>query len=55
MERPILTDVSPAGLRAAIEADIVASRIYGGDLPPEDLDWRNPVVRIVIQRLAGNN
>jgi ribosomal protein S18 acetylase RimI-like enzyme len=59
MERPILTDVSPAGLRAAIEADIVASRIYGGDLPVEpheDPDaawmvappgdaWRSAVVR----------
>ena len=59
MERSILTDVSPAGLRAAIEADIVASRLYGGDLPVEpheDADaawmvappgdaWRSAVVR----------
>jgi len=42
--RPILTDTSPDGLRAAIEADIVASRLYNGDVPLEaheeaDVAW----------------
>jgi ribosomal protein S18 acetylase RimI-like enzyme len=42
--RPILTDTSPDGLRAAIDADIVASRLYNGDVPLEgheeaDVAW----------------
>jgi GNAT superfamily N-acetyltransferase len=42
--RPILSDTSPDGLRAAIDADIVASRLYNGDVPLEaheeaDVAW----------------
>jgi GNAT superfamily N-acetyltransferase len=43
----ILTDASPAGLRAAIEADIVATRLYNGDVPMNaheepDVAWAIP-------------
>ena len=42
--RETLTDTSPEGLRAAIDADIVASRLYNGDVPLEaheeaDIAW----------------
>ena len=45
--RPILSDTSPDGLRAAIEADIVASRLYNSDVPLEaheevDVAWAIP-------------
>lgn len=48
MARPTLTDVSPDGLRAAIEADIVATRLYNQDIPLEaheepDAAWSVPV------------
>lgn len=46
------------GVRATDGAEgiiAVHSGIHGiGDLPPEVWDWRNPVVRIDIVRLAGN-
>ena len=47
MARPTLTDISPDGLRAAIEADIVASRLYNSDVPLEaheeaDVAWAIP-------------
>jgi ribosomal protein S18 acetylase RimI-like enzyme len=42
--RPILGDTSPEGLRAAIDADILASRLYNADVPLEaheeaDVAW----------------
>ena len=45
--RPILTDTSPEGLRAAIVADIIASRIGNMDVPMEgsrepDVAWALP-------------
>ena len=45
--RPILTDTSPEGLRAAIVADIIASRIGNMDVPIEgrrepDVAWALP-------------
>jgi ribosomal protein S18 acetylase RimI-like enzyme len=47
MARPTLTDLSAAGLRAAIEADIVATRLYNQDIPLEaheesDVAWSMP-------------
>jgi ribosomal protein S18 acetylase RimI-like enzyme len=47
MARPTLTDLSPNGLRAAIEADIVATRLYNQDIPLEaheepDAAWSVP-------------
>jgi ribosomal protein S18 acetylase RimI-like enzyme len=47
MARPTLTDRSPDGLRAAIEADIVATRLYNQDIPLEaheepDVAWSVP-------------
>lgn len=47
MARPTLTDVSPDGLRAAIEADIIATRLYNQDVPLEaheepDVAWSVP-------------
>jgi len=33
---PPLTDVSPTGIRAAIEADSIGTRVLGGELPPQD-------------------
>ena len=48
MARPTLTDLSPHGLRLAIEADIVATRLYNQDVPLEaheeaDAAWSVPV------------
>ena len=48
MARPTLTDLSADGLRAAIEADIVATRLYNQDIPLEaheeaDVAWSVPV------------
>ena len=48
MARPTLTDLSREGLRAAIEADIVATRLYNQDIPLEaheepDAAWSVPV------------
>lgn len=47
---------SGAGSRAPEDGVItIHSGIHGiGDLLPEELGWHNPVVRIEIQRLAGN-
>jgi ribosomal protein S18 acetylase RimI-like enzyme len=47
MARPTLTDLSPDGLRAAIEADIIATRLYNQDIPLEahedpDAAWSVP-------------
>ena len=47
MARPTQTDTSPAGLRAAADADIVATRLYNGDFPLEpheevDVAWAVP-------------
>jgi ribosomal protein S18 acetylase RimI-like enzyme len=47
MARPTLTDRSPDGLRAAIEADIIATRLYNQDVPLEaheeaDVAWSVP-------------
>lgn len=47
MARPTLTDLSPHGLRSAIEADIVATRLYNQDIPLEaheepDVAWSVP-------------
>jgi len=47
MARPTLTDTSPDGLRAAIDADIVATRLHNGDFPLEahaepDVAWAIP-------------
>lgn len=49
MPRPTLTDTSPDGLRAAIEADIVATRLYNQDIPLEaheepDVAWSRPAL-----------
>lgn len=48
MARPTLTDLSRDGMRAAIEADIVATRLYNQDVPLEaheeaDVAWSVPV------------
>jgi ribosomal protein S18 acetylase RimI-like enzyme len=48
MARPTLTDLSPDGLRAAIESDIVATRLHNQDIPLEaheepDAAWSVPV------------
>ena len=48
MARPTLTDLSPEGLRTAIEVDIVATRLYNQDIPLEaheeaDAAWSVPV------------
>jgi ribosomal protein S18 acetylase RimI-like enzyme len=47
MARPTLTDLSREGLRIAIEADIVATRLYNQDIPLEaheepDAAWSVP-------------
>ena len=48
MARPTLTDLSRDGMRAAIEADIVATRLYNQDVPLEaheepDVAWSVPL------------
>jgi ribosomal protein S18 acetylase RimI-like enzyme len=68
MTPTILTDTSEAGLRAAIDADVVASRLYSGDIPVEpheDPDaawmlappgdaWRSSIVRAAFPAHAAD-
>ena len=56
--RPILSDTSPEGLRAAIDADIVASRLYNSDVPLEaheeaDVAWAVPTTGRLVRPVVA--